>query len=39
MDFIKDFQLTTEIIGSEHFDVLIIYYLNGTTQKFYLFPQ
>ena len=39
MTFIKDFEITEEIHGSETFEVLIIYHYDGRIQKFYLMHE
>ena len=39
MTFVKDYEITEEIHGSETFEVIIIYHYDGRIQKFYLMHE
>ena len=39
MTFIKDYEITEELHGSESFEVIIIYHRDGTIEKFYVIPE
>lgn len=39
MTFIKDYEITEELHGSESFEVIIIYHRDGTIEKFYVMPK
>lgn len=39
MTFIKDYEITEELHGSESFEVIIIYHHDGTIEKFYVMPE
>lgn len=39
MTFIKDYEITEELHGSESFEVIIIYHRDGTIEKFYVMPE
>lgn len=39
MTFIKDYEITEELHGSESFEVIVIYHRDGTVEKFYVMPE